>query len=108
MAYLVEVKDEPTWTTFEGVEKSISEIDHQHLSNIYYFMKYVNPSFYDKEVNMLIGMEIDGRFDGKLLPWRPLKRFRGEIEFLRCKRWILRHGNKSLIVINGKIIGEVV
>ena len=112
MTELVESKKGPIWTTFEGVEKSISEIDHQHLSNIHYFMKYINPGFYNKGIHMLIGGEIDKRFNGKLLPYRALARHFGEIEYLRKKGW-LKSGwngekNSTLIVIDGEEIGEVV
>ena len=102
----------PTWMTFEGVRKPVSKIDHQHLSNIHYFMKYINPQFYDTLTRMVIGGELDERFDGKLLPYRPLARNFGEIDTLRKKGWLKSgwNGEKSstLIIIDGVEIGEIV
>lgn len=106
------VKKVPTWTTFEGVKKPISEIDHQHLSNIMYFIKYINPQFYDTRIRMMIGGEIDKRFDGKLLPYRPLARNFSEIDTLIKNGWLKSGWNgekqSTLIIIDGKEIGEVV
>ncbi len=98
-----------TWINFEGVEKKVYELDGQHLCNIYYFMKYVNPEFYDKDIKGLIASEIDLRFDGKILEYRPLRRFLGEISFLKSKGYLVEGYQKKVtyIVIDGKRIGRV-
>lgn len=97
------------WTTFDGVDKRIENLDTQHLCNIHYFMKYVNPEFYDKSTKHLIACEIDRRLDGKLLPYKPLRRFAGEIQYLKQKNWLVDDfmEHKTLVVIDGKVIGEV-
>lgn len=100
---------EITWTTFEGVTKTLSTIDHQHISNIYWFMKLVNPDFYDKSTKTLIAGEIDKRFDGELLPYRPLPRFRGEIESLRRKGYLRERVAGAIVevVVDGEVVGVV-
>jgi hypothetical protein len=94
------------WWTFEGVKKRVSEIDHQHLSNIIHFMNYVNPG-YPKSIKEGFITELRRRFDGITLPWMPLRRFTGEIEFLRERRWLKETDGKTLIVIDGVLIGQV-
>jgi len=97
------------WTTFEGEKKELSKIDHQHLSNIHWFMKLVNPEFYDKGTKHLIACEIDGRFDGELLPYRPLPRFRGEIESLKNLGYLRERCAGAIVevVVDGKVVGCV-
>ena len=97
------------WTTFDGVDKRVENLDTQHLCNIHYFMKYVNPDFYDESIKHLIACEIDRRLDGNLLPYKPLRRFAGEINYLKQKNWLVedRENNKTLVIIDGEIIGEV-
>ena len=97
------------WTTFDGVKIKVEDLDSQHLCNIHYFMKYVNPGFYDKSIKHLIACEIDRRLDGNLLPYKPLRRFAGEINYLKQKNWLVedRENNKTLVIIDGEIIGEV-
>lgn len=98
-----------TWTTFDGVNIKVEDIDSQHLCNIHYFMKYVNPEFYDESIKNLIACEIDRRLDGQLLPYKPLRRFAVEMQYLKHKKWLVedKENNKTLVIIDGNIIGEV-
>ena len=98
-----------TWTTFEGETKRICDLEDQHLCNIYYFIEYLNPEFYDAKTKLLIRCEIDKRFDGNPLEYRPLKRFINEIEFLKQKGWLVKdeQEKRTYVVIDGKKIGEV-
>ena len=102
-------RSQVTWTTFDGVKNKVEDLDSQHLCNIHYFMKYVNPDFYNKSTKRLIACEIDRRLDGQLLPYKPLSRFPGEIEYLKQKGWLFKdtENKKTLVIIDGEIIGEV-
>lgn len=112
MGYVNSHPEIEVWTNFEGVEMFIKSMDHQHLSNIIHFMKYVNPNLYMGTVSMLrIKKEIDNRFNGEILHWRPLRRFTGEMEFLQDRGWLhknkYKHKNPTDIIIDGQWIGEV-
>lgn len=98
-------KKEMTWTTYEGVIKKISELDHQHLSNILYFIKYVNPNYSSYIVTNLL-KELYKRFDGYQLPYRP--KFDWEAEHLRKQGWLISTNlqNHYNIIIFGEKIGE--
>jgi len=102
-------REEVTWTTFEGESRKVYELDGQHLCNIYYYMKYVSPEFYRRETKLLIASEIDKRFDGQPLEYRPLRRFASEIRFLEQKGWLVKNEQENItyVVIDGKRIGQV-
>lgn len=99
---------EPQWQTFEGQRKKISEIDHQHLSNIHYWMNLTFPGYESEIVNLIQG-ELDKRFAGEILPYRPLRRFKMEMDILQEKGWLCPKpsGIGHNIMINNKWIGEV-
>lgn len=100
-------RDNFSWTNFDGVTKGIKDLDVQHLSNIYYFIKYLAPEYYsDKTVN-LFNEEIDIRLDGIPLPYKPLRSFSREIEVLRLKGYLKEVEGKTLIFVDGREIGEV-
>ncbi|MEK6828837.1 MAG: hypothetical protein AABY15_01835 [Nanoarchaeota archaeon] len=107
MGYVHKVCEPPEfWWTFDGVKKKVSEIDHQHLSNIIYFMRFVNPN-YPKNIKEGFETELRRRFNGVSLPWKPLKRFKGEYEFLEQNGWLHNNGIKTEIIIDGILVGEV-
>jgi len=97
------------WQTFEGERKPINEIDHQHLSNIYYYMKHILPGAYEAHIVKLITNEIAHRFEDVLLPYRPLRRFKQEMDVLQKKGWLWPKpsGIGHNIIINGEWVGEV-
>lgn len=110
-----ELKSE--WRTFNGKMVSFSTIDHQHLSNVYYHWKYASPIIqganFDKdtqtEIFRFVQKELDDRFNGQLLPYRPHAKFTMEIEALKKAGMV--HGN-SIITFEynqqGTTIGEIV
>lgn len=97
------------WQTFEGNRLFLQDINHQHLSNIYYYMKYVSPESYRPEVVRMIKDELATRFDDILLPYRPLRRFKQEISYLQEKGWLWPKpsGIGHNVIINGEWVGEV-
>lgn len=98
------------WKTFRGKNVSFDTVDHQHLSNCYWFAKII---FGYEETNSHL-IEIDEvlaeRFNGQLLPYRPHVDFEMEINELN-KKGFLRYDNNNpnrIIIHNGKYeIGEI-
>ena len=94
------------WTTFRGKNVDVETIDHQHLSNTYWYCKI----FQNASDSSLAHFEIEAnkRFNGQLLPYRPHASYRDEIEYLYKKgylRWI--NEKKRIIVYEGFEIGEI-
>lgn len=90
-------------TTFDNKKVPLSEITHQHLSNIYWFTKIINGYNYSATL-----ITIDEKYDGVILPYKPEPRFRLEIEELD-KRGFLRwrdNESKADIIYNGDVVGE--
>jgi hypothetical protein len=90
------------WRTFYNHDIFISELSHQHLSNILWYYELINVG----PVSPLIQTEIDNRFGGIRLPYYPLHSFRYEVNFLYNRGYISdRHD--SDIIVNGKWIGRL-
>jgi ADP-ribose pyrophosphatase YjhB (NUDIX family) len=101
-------------TTFQGKLVTMRDIDHQHLSNLYYHQKYTSPLFlgasYAKSARGVFHIKIiqtvlDHRFNGQLLPFRPHVRFQEEIKALERAGYLQSDGK---IVVDGKEIGEII
>ena len=104
MSTKIIVGDKPkSWITWEGKKKNVEEIDHQHLSNIYWF----NALLYNR-VYVFILEELKYRFNSQLLPYRPDIKFTNEISSLSNKGFILRDNGREIIKLNGIEIGEIV
>jgi hypothetical protein len=76
-----------TYTTFNGTKKEFEDIDHQHISNIYWYNRIVREHT-EHELHTII-VKIKDKF-GNTLPYRPHPDFTIEIEALqemRCLRW---------------------
>lgn len=90
------------WTTFDGRKVSISDIDHQHLSNTYWFMKIFWKAP-DAQLWQILE-QIQQRFDGRILDYHPRVDFKEEIAYLRRKGMIT---SADEIIYNGEIIGRL-
>lgn len=94
------------WTTFKGKTVSLKTIDHQHLSNCYWYLKILLRA--TKEQLQPLVEESKDRFNGQILPYRPHVEFKQEIEMLGAKGLIRRLKlGKYEIVYHGEIIGEI-
>jgi hypothetical protein len=79
------------WTTFAGKPVSLDSIDHQHLSNCYWFNRILfEVPIGDFHLLRILG-ELADRFNGQLLPYRPHIEFRWEIRHLRNRGFIRTH-----------------
>lgn len=98
------------WQTFKGKTVSGDTIDHQHLSNVYWFGLIIANIEHVWALDLL-----RERFNGQLLPYRPHVEFKMEIEHLYSKgllHWepfssgdLVQRGK---ILWRGKEIGEVI
>ena len=94
------------YRTFENKNVDTTEIDQQHLSNIFWYQKIiceVTPPTY-------ITDELKLRFDGKILPYKPKSTFKGELlalESLGLLRWN-ETKDRADIFYKNEIIGEYV
>lgn len=98
-----------TWTTFQGRKVKVSEMDHQHLSNIYWYYRVIlGPAYRELFESVL---DICGvRFNGQVLPYRPHVEFKEERQYLEEHTMIIRdqETQDELVVFNDYIIGRYV
>jgi hypothetical protein len=98
------------WRTYDGKTTFIHEMTHEHISSLYYYMKYVKihivPEVVD-EVNRVI----TEKYNGIILPYRPPSDVIGEIETLHFKNMLrydkLNH-KYNIHDENGVWIGEII
>jgi hypothetical protein len=91
------------WRTFYGKNIKISELSHQHMSNIIHYYALVATICNEP---WEIQMEIKERFGGILLPYHPLISFTSEIDYLVSQGYTTGEPNAD-IVVNGKWIGKI-
>ena len=99
------------WQTGFGVVKEFSELDHQHLSNILWFREvFDNNNRVNSDVQMELIRELQRRFDGVRLPWKPLP-VPNEIKCLNEMGLIRENGdiigNAGTLHRRGTVIGSV-
>ena len=98
-------EEEPLfWQTAYGRLMPLQELSHQHLSNIMYYYELIVPSGHI--LHPRVNEELNKRFLGKRLPYRPLTIFRREISVLVSKGYTTGEPDANIIV-DGKIIGQV-
>ena len=88
------------WQTWDGRMVTMTEISHQHLSNIYYYTHFTMAEYYPQSVRDDIRMWLKIRFGGVILPYKPDPEFvyekqrLSEIGALQTNGDILMHGEK--------------
>jgi len=83
------------WQTATGQRKWIYEIDHQHFSNILWYIEILGDKGFYSQTYEFMSEEFRIRFD-KRLPWKPLP-IPGEIRDLV---------DRGLVTANGDIYGN--
>lgn len=83
-------KSEKVWRTYSGVKIKFSDLDHQHLSNILWYMEVFYKEFFSK-AKLELEEELNTRFDGQRLIWRPLP-IPGEVISLIEMGYLIRDG----------------
>ena len=102
---------ELTWCTALGKKIKFSELEHQHLSNILWFNEVFNHyTRYNNDPQFLLGLELENRFQGKRLEWKPLP-ILDEIKELYQMGLITPSGdiigNSGCNLMEGKKIGSI-
>lgn len=93
------------WITFDRRIISVEDMTHQHVSNIYYFVNYTMSYAYSQSLKNEIKEIINTRFNGVILPYRPVPIFVQEIKLLKNLGY-LKENNQ--IYIDNKWVGELV
>lgn len=99
------------WNTADGLKIAFCDLDQQHLSNILWFKEVVNKrTRYNCSTHFELGLELEKRFNGSRLPWRPLPVL-DEIDYLKKSGLVDNSGNIigtfETGLFNGKIIGSI-
>lgn len=97
------------WRTFNGKTVTRENIDHQHLSNIYWYFKLVFKLNFEELSDVLA--VCSERFNGQLLDYRPHIDFVQEIHMLYIGDYLVKsnaHEFRYLIrTREGKVIGYI-
>jgi len=96
--------NKPKRSTYDGRVIDYSNLSQQHLSNIIWF----NKIFWNDDESPLEKEELNKRFEGKRLPYKPSKEFEDEIKYLEAIGCIKEKNGKELIWFDGAVIGEIV
>lgn len=96
--------NKPKRSTYDGRVIEYSNLSQQHLSNIIWF----NKIFWNDDESPLEKEELNKRFEGKRLPYKPSKEFEDEIKYLEAIGCIKEKNGKELIWFDGAVIGEIV
>lgn len=96
------------YTNYKGEKKSLVELDHQHLSNIYWYNKIL----WDRDDYYLkfILDQINTRFEGKMLPYIPQWQFTHEIDYLDKMgflNWNQEH-TEADVIYDGHTVGHYI
>lgn len=108
---MVNEEGEGLWLTADGTSIPVSQVTHQHWSNIYWYHKYIyttacesisdNPKntfrdFFDQtsdKCEFLMGFalgQLEKRFDGELLDWVP--------KYGKEKEWFERQNTRKILM----------
>ena len=93
------------YTSFNGRKTNLDEMDHQHLSNIYWFNRILNNVLPNRLT--LITNITNTKFEGVILPYRPHPDFKGEVdrlEYLGLFKWNDQK-TEAEIWYEGKLVG---
>lgn len=95
------------WITFQGKKVSTETIDHQHLSNAYWFALIILNQNSEQLADFVNAMK--SRFNGQILPYRPHVDFTYEINKLGDMGLVKMVRNKKYeIVFKGEVVGEII
>lgn len=97
--------------TFDGRLLGYEQMDHQHLSNICWAGEIFTSLPETVPAYMRARQELDERFGGARLPYRPHPAFRQEAQLLESRSMLFwgedLHGRFAVIVHKGHVIGEL-
>ena len=103
---------ESKWSTFKGKVTTFNTIDHQHLSNIYWYYRIVIREPLDSGFLIFVCRVLNERFNGQILEYRPHIECDSEITYLENSGalvWDDETETSGKIYFNGiKEIGRIV
>lgn len=91
------------WTTVDRRTILKDDITHEHLSNIYYYVRFFYPELYPDWTRREVCDLLDTKFNGEILPYKPFWDY--EIARIKSKGWVMENGD---IVINGFKLGKLI
>jgi aspartokinase-like uncharacterized kinase len=97
------------WKSYDGRRLYIHEMTHEHISSLYYFMRYIHNSP-EESVITEINRVINEKYNGIILPYRPPSDVIGEAEKLH-QQGLLKYdkaNHKFDIIDDGEWIGEII
>lgn len=90
------------WGSWDGKVQVLKYIDHQHLSNIHYYMNLVHPEHHEKYLKKMV-RDLLYEKHGGILPYTPCREFAYERIRLLDLGYLDRHGD---IIVHGHKIGS--
>ena len=90
------------WGTFDGRVVTLEEMEHQHMSNIYWFINKIVPHLYDNSTREEINGWLKKRFNGLILYYKPVPEFTQEKEYLLRKGFLK---SNNMVVVENQVIG---
>ena len=90
------------WQTYDGRQILKDNISHQHLSNIYYYTHFTMAEYYPDAIRKLVIEWLHERFNGVILPYKPVPEFEFERVRLTQLNAIQPNGD---IVMQGRKLG---
>lgn len=93
------------WTNALGQKRKLGTMGHQHLSNIYWFLKvFHSESPIGRKTMSMIKDVLDYRFNS-IKSWRPLP-IPGEIDLIKSHKYCNVYSDGT-IILHGKPIGSL-
>lgn len=94
------------YTNYKGEKKQLVNLDHQHLSNIYWFNRIIWSR--DDDYLSLILEQIKIRFEGTILPYIPQWQFFSEVQYLDKMDYLVWNDSRTEadIVYFGDVVGH--
>lgn len=91
--------------TFYGRAIDYSDLSHQHLSNIMWFNEILLSRWCNSEDPYAI-YELNNRFGGIRLPYKPMHSFVAEVDSL-LRRGYITNTTESDVIVDGKWVGKL-
>lgn len=97
---------EITWTNANGQKRKLGTMSHQHLSNIYWFLKvfWGEDPMAKRSISMIKNV-IDYRFNNVIKPWKPLP-IPGEVKAIKEQKYCVVYADGTILLL-GKPIGSL-
>lgn len=98
------------WRSYDGKVQYIHEMTHEHISSLFYYLKYVKV-YVKSDIGAEVNRVINEVYDGIVLPYCPPSQVLGEIETLHQKGMLKYDKEKHKYNIhdeNNNWIGEII